>query len=86
MAIDAVKGSSYTLQVVGGANDYFAARQPLTLTATKLAVSIPTVAKPPRQPPSTPPLPPDQRVRGAPAQRGQQAQRAYCRPQGSPGH
>jgi ABC-2 type transport system ATP-binding protein len=45
VAIDAVKGSSYTLQVIGGTTDYFAARQPFAMTVAKVTVSIPTVAR-----------------------------------------
>ena len=46
VAIDAVAGSSYTLQIVGGTSDYFAARQPLSITLSRATISIPTVRRP----------------------------------------
>ncbi len=44
VAIDAVQGSSYTLQIAAGSNVYFAARQAGFVNLTKVGVSIPTVA------------------------------------------
>lgn len=44
VASDAVAGSGYTLQIIGGTSTYFAARQPSAITFSKIAISIPTVA------------------------------------------
>lgn len=43
VAIDAVAGSSYTLQIVGGTSVYFGARQPLSMTLSRATISVPTV-------------------------------------------
>ncbi len=45
VAVDAIPGSSYTLQLIGGSDVYFGARQPALVTVSKAAVSIPTVAE-----------------------------------------
>ncbi len=45
VAVDAVPGTSYTLQLTGGANPYFGARQPAVVTVAKARVSVPTVAE-----------------------------------------